>query len=231
MASLSGAFQLASGVFLIMETVHRLAQERSNKSRPVLSVEHNLERPVLKERCFREQVLSPEYLVMVTYFALAALQAQFGLQSLGVQFQLMGIDSAKLVLVFNVVFSFAWAVTPLIGHAIDTCGTVRVLIFTNTLLFGTVADPLIGALEVLQRRSRCAAACPACREPSTPEASAAGGGGGAARGARRDSDALEVAEVQLDMLGHACAGRWPACIRAGRAGSCTLCLPSVMWSS
>jgi len=352
MSSLSGSFQLASGVFLIMETMHRLAQvskqalflgysivlfivsgmcliiwptlpfgvtqKRSNKSRPVLPVEHNIERPVLKERCFREQVLSPEYLVMVTYFALAALQAQFSLQSLGVQFQLMGFDSAELVLIFNVVFSFAWAVTPLIGHAIDTCGTVRVLIFTNTLLlccplclmsqlysmqlvfafaysisrvsvwasffsylgavfgfsnYGKLAGggqlfaacvsllqmpllrltlvrfggdftfvnslfvsicvamyPLIGALEVLQRRSRCASARPACREPPTPETSAAGGGGGAARGARRGSDALEVAEVQLDM-GTPVQGGGRLASEPSVQGSCTLCFPSVLLSS
>ncbi|CAK0884955.1 unnamed protein product, partial [Prorocentrum cordatum] len=168
MASLSGSFQLASSVFLIMETMHRLVQvsrqalflgyaaillfvsglsliiwpvlpfgvtrRLSNQSPHGLPVEQKVEVLALKDRCFRDQVFSPEYIVMVAYFTLAVLQAQFIIQTLGVQFQLMGLNSAGLVRIFNVVFSFTWTITPLVGHAIDKCGTVRVLIFMNTLL-------------------------------------------------------------------------------------------------
>jgi hypothetical protein len=71
---------------------------------------------------------------MATYFTLAVLQAQFNVQSLGVQFQLMGHDSADLVRIYNLVFSFTWTITPVIGHAIDRLGAVRVLLVMNTLL-------------------------------------------------------------------------------------------------
>lgn len=168
MASLSGAFQLASSVFLIMETVHRLAhvsrrwlfvgyagvlllvsglclliwptlpfgviRRPSNQPTEVRCGEHNRKALPLTERSFREQLFSPDYLVMATYFTLAVLQAQFNIQSLGVQFQLMGHDSADLVRIFNIVFSLTWTITPLVGHSIDRLGSVRVLIVMNTLL-------------------------------------------------------------------------------------------------
>jgi len=82
---------------------------------------------------FREQALSPEYLLMTTFFALTVLQCQFTIGTIGRQFEIKG-DSGNLTRSFNLIFSLSWSITPFVGHMIDRLGYARNLVIMNTVL-------------------------------------------------------------------------------------------------
>jgi len=168
MSTLSGAFQAASSVFLIMDTVHRTTNTPRRtllfvyaaflllatvvciliwpaKPFGVKKVEasgagsgsamHEAPAVVpLSKRSFRQQALSAEYLLMVFYFSLAVLQAQFLVGTVGTQFELMGDGSDTMTRIFSLCFSLSWTTTPFIGHIIDRLGVPTALALMNTLL-------------------------------------------------------------------------------------------------
>eukprot|EP00928_Gymnodinium_smaydae_P042338 TRINITY_DN28525_c0_g2_i2.p1 TRINITY_DN28525_c0_g2~~TRINITY_DN28525_c0_g2_i2.p1 ORF type:complete len:468 (+),score=57.61 TRINITY_DN28525_c0_g2_i2:41-1444(+) len=171
MASLSGAFQAASGIFLIMETLHRLAgisrmalllgyavalfvamvicsivwpmrpfgiSTKTPDSPTVDVASTQVGAPdgfvPLRQRSFREQASSPEYRIMLLYFSLVVLQAQFTIGTVGTQFELMGDTSGNLARIFNLAFSLSWVPTPLVGHMLDRIGIPRALMVSHTIM-------------------------------------------------------------------------------------------------
>jgi hypothetical protein len=114
----------------------------------------------MNQRTFREQALSPLYLIMVTYFSLAVLQAQFTVGTVGTQLQLMGDASGDMARFFNLCFSLSWTVAPFVGHMVDRLGVPSTLALMNTLLLccplmlATKSLPAQVALGVLYAVSR-----------------------------------------------------------------------------
>jgi len=179
MAMLSGAFQAASVVFLLFETVHRLldvslralmlgyaavlvvaavaclfifpmkpygvsAPKVTEKDTTVhldaasvvvktTESQKTSEVVPLDKRSFGEQVRSPEYLLMIFFFSITVLQAQFTIGSIGTQFEIKG-DSGDLSRAFNLVFSLSWTITPLVGLMIDRFGYPCMLMIMNTVM-------------------------------------------------------------------------------------------------
>jgi len=85
----------------------------------------------LSQRPFTRQAMSPEYLLMVSFFACTVLHAQFTIGTIGTQFEAHG-DDGTLARLFNLLFSLSWIVAPVIGHMIDKLGIPVVLMLSNT---------------------------------------------------------------------------------------------------
>eukprot|EP00929_Paragymnodinium_shiwhaense_P003221 TRINITY_DN103655_c0_g1_i1.p1 TRINITY_DN103655_c0_g1~~TRINITY_DN103655_c0_g1_i1.p1 ORF type:complete len:518 (-),score=83.13 TRINITY_DN103655_c0_g1_i1:369-1871(-) len=181
MALLSGAFQAASGVFLLCETIQRFTDTKlstliliyaglllcmavvsvviwpvrpfgtkaaapkkdtsstasaapdSSPSQDVEAAAKTLPEEVpLQERSYREQALSPQYLLMTTFFAFTVLQCQFTLGTIGKQFEEKG-DDGSFARAFNLTFSLSWAMTPMVGMMIDRLGFGTFLLIMNTV--------------------------------------------------------------------------------------------------
>jgi MFS family permease len=187
MAMLSGAFQAASSVFLLMETLHRFSDvalrtlmlvysaalliaamicliiwpmkpfgakpskvqaENGHEASSVSAVvaQTQVVKPKkdvpLNERSFREQLMSPEYVLMIVFFAFTVLQAQFTIGTIGMQFELMG-DEGNLTRTFNLIFSLSWTITPLVGHMLDRFGFSCMLFLMNTVMLCSCACLLV----------------------------------------------------------------------------------------
>jgi hypothetical protein len=222
MASLSGAFQAAVGLYLLFELLHtsgvsrlalllthagvaftlalaslfiwpntsyglqRTAQPKavitttqsSATSTEAIAVEADAPEPAtstatsststlemeavkqvipLQQRNFRGQATSPEFLLMLTYFSVNALQCQFTVSTVGLQFELkrdaeaaaaaaaasgalggMGEISSgaavnEITRVFSLCQTLSFLVTPAIGTAFDRLGFVPSFVGINTL--------------------------------------------------------------------------------------------------
>ena len=194
MASLSGAFQFASGAFLVFDLLHRqgallqamlffhcvvavcvggilyaalpdqpfgIAQARTSRNYcaarkvpdcPVPSRPHeanprlhlepagDLEKPssgaprALRASSFRQQALSAECLSMLTFFAIGALQCQFTVASVGLQFERKGDLDAAATRYFGTCMMLVCIWTPFLGLLIDRVGFGFVLTLVNSLL-------------------------------------------------------------------------------------------------
>ena len=207
MASLSGAYQLASVMYLLFDLMHRqgvavqgmilfecglaactalclllllpdlpfgLARRRTSRGsgcqpppqpaavaappqpassggggedEPAAS-KHAVQRIPLRERSFREQALSAENLLLLTYFTIGALQCQFTVGSMGAQLERMGDADGAMIRYFGTCLALACLWTPLLGNLTDRVGFLTTLTLTNSLLLVGTACLLVPSLEL-----------------------------------------------------------------------------------
>lgn len=213
MASLSGAFQFASGAFLVFELLHRqgallqtmllfhcvvavcvggvlyaalpdkpfgIAHARTSRSycaarkvpdspesprpheanpRPHLEPAGDLEKPssgaprALRSSSFRQQALSAECLLMLTFFAIGALQCQFTVATVGLQFERKGDMDAAATRYFGTCMALVFLWTPALGILIDRVGFGFVLMLVNSLLLLSTLSLLVPSLGLVYATS------------------------------------------------------------------------------
>jgi hypothetical protein len=188
MSSLSGAFQAASGLFLVFELlndavgasrqvllvsyagvvlgialasliiwpdiafgVKRVKARWPGSALPAAAAEGTAQAVIpavpLKERRIWGQASSPEFLLMLLYFTINALQCQFTVGTIGLQMENKGDADGAATRGFSLALALSFLATPLIGTAFDRLGFTLVFALVNTLLLGVPATLLFTSLR------------------------------------------------------------------------------------
>jgi len=104
--------------------------------------------PPLRERSFVGQVRSAEYLLMLCFFSINMLPAQFTVGTMGTQLELKGDDSGDALRVYSAIFAISAVATPFAGLGIDKYGFPLAMLIVNTMLGVSYAVLIVPALEV-----------------------------------------------------------------------------------
>ena len=102
----------------------------------------------LRSLTFREQALSPECLLILTFFAIGALQCQFTVATAGLQFERKGDLDGAATRHFGLCMVLVVLWTPILGILTDRNGFGFTLTFVNSVLLISTACLLVPSLEL-----------------------------------------------------------------------------------